>query len=219
MKIYLIPGLAYDDRIFARLKFRNQLVKYLTWIDPCPNEPLRTYAKRMFGAGLDDPDDIVIIGHSFGGMIAQEIAMLRKVKKIILISSITSRMELPSYFKLIAPLKLYPFFGKNISIKTVKYWGKRHDFKNSNEQEFFISMVNKQSNSYLQWALKSLSNWKSPGLPKTTSIYQLHGTDDRTFPIKLIDKPDAIIKGGSHMMVYNRSEEINKLILIQLKVS
>jgi len=39
----------------------------------------------------------------------------------------------------------------------------------------------------------------------------IHGDQDRIFPIKNI-KPDYVIKGGTHMMVWNRADEISAII-------
>lgn len=78
-------------------------------------------------------------------------------------------------------------------------------------------MVNDQSNTYLQWALKSLAIWKSPNLSNATKIIQLSGDKDKNFPIKLIKRPNYKIKNGNHIMLFKQTEKINKIILDELQ--
>jgi pimeloyl-ACP methyl ester carboxylesterase len=217
MKIYLIPGLGYDFRIFQNIDFEDFKVECIEWIEPKRNESLHDYSIRLFDNRWVSDEKIILIGHSLGGIVAQEIASAIKVDGIILISSIQSDKENPLHFRMIQPLRLYKLFTKSICLKTVKYWGPNHGFINQEDKELFKSMVNKQTNTYLQWALKALSIWKSPTLPATTKVFQIHGTDDKNFPIKLIKHPNSIIKDGNHIMVYKQPEKIKGVLIQELK--
>jgi pimeloyl-ACP methyl ester carboxylesterase len=215
MKIYLIPGLGYDCRIFEKLAFANMEVRCLKWIEPRRQEALGDYALRLFQEVPMD-EDLVLIGHSLGGIIAQELAAKRKVQKIILVSSVQSRAEIPFQFKVVKRLGLYRLFTKELSVRTVKYWGAKHGIASTSLQDLFKSMVNKHSNAYLQWALKALSAWQSPDLPTETKLFQIHGTDDQTFPIELIKGADVVIQGGTHVMIYSEAEEITEVLIRSL---
>jgi pimeloyl-ACP methyl ester carboxylesterase len=185
----------------------------LNWIEPNPNEKINDYSKRMINQIDISKDDVTLVGHSFGGVVAQEIASIRRISQIILISSIKSRREMPYMFKLLRPLFLYKIFSKKISTRTIKFWGKTHGFETKKDMTLFNSMVNNQSNNYLQWALKELSSWQEPSIPNTTKLTQIHGTDDKTFPIKLIDKPNISIQNGSHIFIYKQPEIVSELII------
>jgi len=212
LRIILIPGLGYDCRIFENLDLAKFNTECLNWIEPKPNEKLKEYSQRLFNQ-IDIADEkIMLIGHSLGGIVAQEISSVKKVDQIILISSIKSRKEMPLSFKIVKPLFLDKLFTKELSIKTVKYWGKSHGFENKEEKEFFKSMVGKQTNSYLQWALRELSTWKEPKIPNSTKLIQIHGADDKTFPIKLINKPNVVIENGTHIFVYKQAQKTSDLI-------
>lgn len=218
MKIYLIPGLGYDCRIFERLTFETYEVVCLNWIEPLWQEGIGDYALRLFQGEPVDEDD-VLIGHSLGGVIAQEFAAKRKVQQVVLISSVQSRDEIPLKFKIVKPLGLYRLFTKELCVRTVKYWGAKHGMVSIAQQDLFKRMVGKQSNAYLQWALKALSAWQSPELLSGTKLFQIHGTDDQTFPIELIEKVDVVIEGGSHFMVYVEPEKVGEAVVGVLKAT
>lgn len=212
MKICLMPGLGYDSRIFDRLDLGGFDVLRLSWIEPRSYEKIHDYAQRLFSqTGILD-DDLVFIGHSLGGIIAQEIASTNRVKKIILISSIKSRRELPIMLKLVKPLRLDKLFNKGISIKTIKFWGGSHGFDTEEEKKLFKSMVGNQTNFYLKWALRELSSWQEPTISPETQLTQIHGTNDKTLPYRLINKPDFTIENGSHICVLKKANEISKII-------
>jgi len=216
MRILLIPGLGYDCRIFDNLELSNFSVEKLHWIAPKPKEKLHDYSQRLFATSTSSSEKTILIGHSLGGIVAQEIASVHSIEKIILISSIKSRKELSLSFKLIKPFRFDIFFTKQISIKTVKFWGKSHGFETLEEKELFKSMVGKHSNRYLQWALRSLSSWYEPKNLSQTEIIHIHGTDDKTLPYKLVEKPDYTIKNGTHICVLKKAEEVSRLIKASL---
>ena len=156
-----------------------------------------------------------MVGHSFGGVISQEIAAIRSISKIVLISSIKSRQELPMQFKIMKPLQIHKLFSKELTSKTIKLWGKSNDYETPEHQQLVKDMVNKQSNNYLQWALKELSSWEKPKT-KLPKIVHIHGDSDKTFPIKLIQQPNHVIKNGGHFMIYKHAKRINDLLEAEL---
>ena len=98
--IYLISGLGADASVFQRLDFGNHEIKFIEWLEPNQDESLQTYASRLaaqINTGLP-----ILIGVSFGGMIAVEIAKIIDCQKVILISSAKNKREIPL---------LYRFFG------------------------------------------------------------------------------------------------------------
>ncbi|WP_298511336.1 alpha/beta fold hydrolase [uncultured Kordia sp.] len=211
MRLILIPGLGYDDRIFHNLNLTEYTIEYLNWIEPLKNEHIHDYSQRLFATIPKTSEKTILIGHSLGGVVSQEIASTQSIEKIILISSIISRKEIPLSFKIAKPLRLDLFFTKGICTKSIKFWGKSHGF-NAETTQLFKSMIGKQTNSYLQWALRALSSWSAPKVPATTKIIRIHGTNDKTLPYKLVSKPDFIIEKGSHICVINEAEKIAEFI-------
>lgn len=212
MKIYFIPGLGFDRRIFEKLEFNRIPTGHIQWLEPEVNESFKNYTKRLASSIEDRYDDIVLVGHSFGGLISQEIARYKKIDKVILLSSIQSRMELPFHFKIVHPLNLQRFFSKEFTLRTFPFWSKQHGYVSREEQNLFKDMIAKNSNTYLKWALKELSKWDSPAIPKATEVYQIHGAKDKTFPAKLIKNADYLIPDAGHFMVYKQPKIISDII-------
>lgn len=210
--IYWLPGLGFDTRIFSKLQFENCTSFDLNWIEPQDSEPIKDYAVRMAASIADDSDKLILIGHSFGGVLAQEIAAIRQVDQIFLISSIRSRAELPVHFKLIAPTSLYLFFTKKLVRNTIQFWGESHGYAKGAGQEMVLDMVGQYSDTYLQWALKALSNWTGANVPTSTQISQIHGAKDKTFPISRIKDSDYVLPDGDHFMVYKKAKAVKSFI-------
>lgn len=97
MKIYFLSGLGADESVFKALHLPGVERVYLNWIEPLPKESMEAYAQRMANR-IAEPNPI-IIGLSFGGMMAMEIAKLITVKQLILVSSAKTAKELPPYFR------------------------------------------------------------------------------------------------------------------------
>ena len=199
MKIIFISGLGYDHRIFNKLSFNEFEVVYLDWIEPNLNEDMKEYAARLGSSLSKINDSVILVGHSFGGLIAQEIASIHKIEEVILLSSIVSRREMPLWIRTIKPCGLHRLPIRKWSSNSVGFWGKLHGFDTKEKKDLFRNMVNRYSDHYFQWALRELSLWKGAEVPETTKLFQINGTRDRTFPIKNIEKPDYIIENGSHI--------------------
>ncbi len=219
INIFFIPGLAFDKRIFKNLDLSEYNCHYIEWIEPEKNEHLIDYSKRMIQDFVfDESATNVIVGHSFGGVIAQEIASSVKVDQIILISSIKSRDENPWHFKIVAPLRLHYLFRKYATLLFFPLWGSWHDYKTKEEQDLFKSMISKQSNHYLRWALQNLSLWKGPDRNKNYSLFHIHGKKDKILPYKIVKAPDVTYEDGGHILIFKKGLEITAIIKKQISI-
>src|ERR1044071_2262482 len=107
MKVYFISGLAADERVFRHINLPEQYeAVHLAWLAPLPHESLPHYARRFSGR-INGDEKFCLIGLSFGGMIAVEIARILRPEKLILISSISCPAHLPSYYKIAGFLRLH----------------------------------------------------------------------------------------------------------------
>ncbi|WP_299374591.1 alpha/beta hydrolase [uncultured Kiloniella sp.] len=161
---------------------------------------------------VENKGPVVGIGHSFGGMMSQEIAAIMPIRKVLIISSIKSRKELPPHFSIIKKLGIQHVMSKSVTLASLPLWGKYHDYVSKEEQTLFKDMVDRHSSSDLRWALTQLSGWQTPPMREGTELVHIHGEGDRTFPIKRIQQPVHVIKGGGHFMVYKQAELVGDLI-------
>ena len=104
-KIYIFSGLGADERVFYKLDFSGFDVTFVNWIIPFDKETIEQYAARL----LDQipTKNPVLIGLSFGGIMAVEIAKQIATQKVILIASAKTRNEIPFYFHLAGILHLH----------------------------------------------------------------------------------------------------------------
>src|SRR6185312_10315269 len=105
-KIFLIPGLGADTRIYNNIDLHDHDVICIDWIEPHKTDTLATYAQKLIHQYHITPGSIVI-GNSLGGMIAIEISKMIRLDKVILISSIKTVDEAPAYFNFFRALPLY----------------------------------------------------------------------------------------------------------------
>ena len=207
-KIYCISGLGADEGAFSRLDIYGHQLVYLPWLLPEKNESIDAYARRM--SVLITDENPIIMGLSFGGMIAIEIAKFLPVNKIILISSIISMNELPAWMKSVAILKLNKMFTMR-SHKVMEPIQNRMLGVSKNSAE--IEMVrNYRKNApviYTTWAINEVVNWRNKF--KHPSVFHIHGDNDKMFPIKKLS-PTYVVKGGGHFMIMNKAAEVSAYI-------
>lgn len=210
--IYCISGLGADGRLFANLKLPSSYkLKVLSWISARENESIESYAGRMASVIRDESP--VLLGVSFGGMIAVEIAKLIPTSQVILISSIKTRFEKPFYFRIgaflnlnkiisLRPAKfLEPFENYNLGVKTADDRKLAHEYHRNFDVKFG------------SWAVDRILHWRNEIIP--SNIFHIHGSADRILPVRYV-KPDVVIRGGGHLMVFNRAGEISELVVSQI---
>jgi pimeloyl-ACP methyl ester carboxylesterase len=202
--IYCISGLGADERAFSRLKVEGYNIKCLPWLPPVPNETITSYATRM-RAGIAE-ENPVLMGLSFGGMMSIEISKQIPVSKLILISSIKSIRELPTWMKTCGFFRLNRLFPMR-SFKIMEPIQNRNlGISTPEEIELVRSYRRNAPQAYMDWAINQVLNWRNDWFP--SKIYHVHGDADRLFPIKKI-APTHIIKGGGHFMIMNKAAEVN----------
>ncbi|NIG53707.1 alpha/beta fold hydrolase [Chitinophaga sp. Cy-1792] len=212
--LYMISGLGADDRVFGRLQFpEDYQLHYLPWITPLPDEPISSYAARM-AAGITADGPVYLAGLSFGGMLSVEIAKLRPVAQTILISSIKHKTEKPAYFNWVLRLglnKLPDFIVFQNRAPVVEYY---MDIKSPEEKQLLKEYLAKKDYFYTRWAINTILNWQNEYVPE--NIIHIHGDKDHPFPIKYL-QPTHVLKNAGHFMIWNRAEEINRILAVVLK--
>lgn len=204
--VYFMPGLAASSLIFERIELpKNEFEMHLLdWEMPLVNETLPAYAQRM--SQLITEENPVLIGVSFGGVLVQEMAQFLKPKKVIIISSVKTNLEVPLRMKFAKSTKAYKLLPTSW-LQNVELIAK-YSFGNAVKQrlklyEKYLSMREKV---YLDWAIEQMILWNRTQ-PDPTVIH-IHGTLDEVFPVKNIQNYIPVT-GGTHIMILSKYRWMN----------
>jgi pimeloyl-ACP methyl ester carboxylesterase len=208
LKAFLISGLAADKKAFQKLQLPpGYEAVHLDWINPLKNESLRHYAQRL-GEIIPPNEPFILIGLSFGGMIAVEIARIKMPQKTIIISSIPKATELPWYFKQAGKLGLHKIIPVGF-LKSATVLNHLVSAGGREDKAVIYHYVRHASPDFIRWSLQAIINWEmSERLP---GVIHLHGDRDHLLPVKYLH-PDYIVKNGGHLMVLNRAGEVNRIL-------
>ncbi len=207
-KVYFISGLGADERAFSKLELPGINPHYIQWQIPTHNETIVDYAARL-RQEITEPDPI-LVGLSFGGMMAVEIAKQISCKKIILISSIKHRNEKPVLFNLSAAAglhKLLPMASFSKPNRLLYYFFGVH--QNKRAKELMDELLVYMHPDYLRWSVNQIVNWQNQYIPP--HLVHIHGTADKVLPAEKV-KADFLIENGSHFMVWTRAREISAIL-------
>jgi pimeloyl-ACP methyl ester carboxylesterase len=210
-KIYLIPGLGADGRMYMpQLRVLPNAV-ILEHQKPLKGETLVQYAKRLT-AQVDTSEPFILIGTSLGGIIAIEMARIIHPDKVILISSVKHRGEMPIWMRAMRHLKLHKLLtGKNFVRFSNANVQRLTTKRVSSVGRLLMDMHNTADPEFVVWAINEVVNWKG-GKDYHKAIVHIHGTRDLLFPH--VNIKDAVyIKGGSHVMGLTQSQDVNNAIL------
>ncbi len=162
---------------------------------------------------MDTSTSFYLIGLSFGGMLATEIAKKLRPAHTFLLSSPPVYTGLPWYYRVAGGLSLQKMIpigllkkGNNIGLK---FLGAKTD----DERALLKQLVIDSDPHFMKWAITSILTWKNTEHP--SNLTHIHGTADNILPMRYTH-PDEVIKGGGHFMVYADAEEINKILLAKL---
>ncbi len=209
MNVYFISGLGADESAFDRIKLPEGFEAiHLNWIPPLENESMNAYAQRM-STRINTNEDFILVGLSMGGMIACEMNKFIHPKKTILISSAATRKELPHWIRLAGKLKMHrmvPFvINKERNFVLAKILGA----KTREEVEKVAKMRKATPKDFSVWAIREIISWSNDQEPE--NFIHLHGTSDLLLTYRK-NRKTIPVKGGSHLMVFNRAEEVNELL-------
>ncbi|HPE83623.1 MAG TPA: alpha/beta hydrolase [Aequorivita sp.] len=209
--VYFVPGLAAGSEIFRNIKLPEKYeIHILEWLIPENNESLQAYAKRM--AFRVKEKDSILVGVSFGGVVVQEMTDFLKLKKLIIISSVKTRSELPRRMKLASFTKAYKLIPTSLVLSVEDLTKFSIGPKTKKRLSLYQQYLHVRDKQYLDWALEKMVNWSRK--EKIKNVVHIHGDKDMVFPIKYIEGC-IVIKGGTHIMILNKGREIsNKLLEI-----
>ena len=206
-KIYIFSGLGADKRVFKRIQFNDFEPVFIDWISPEKNESLENYSKRI--SSQIENENPIILGISFGGIIAIEISKQIKTKKLILLATAKTRSELSKFYIIVGKLGMLNIIPtrlfKSTNFLTHYFFGT----KTTEDRATLKEIIDDTDPYFLKWALHKILNWTNTDVPR--NFIHIHGTNDKIIPLKKSMNAIRIINGG-HFMTLNKFKELNKVI-------
>lgn len=209
MKVYLIPGLGSDYRVFQKLELGPGVEKVPLHMDlPAKGIRLEEYAKEV-ALKIDTTQPYALLGVSFGGMLCAEMAKFMRPAKIIIVSSAKTREELPLKYRVMKKVPvhrwvppLWYYYGARVAQPLFEP-DRKH------EKETFVQMLKSTKPDHYKRLSDMIINWENKEASK--EIIHIHGENDHTLPISRISA-DFILNEGSHVMLLTRAEELSPVI-------
>ncbi len=205
--VYCLSGLGADHRIFQNLHIAGNKLVHLPWVPFDKHDDMCSYAQKMqVNIAEEKP---TVLGVSFGGMLAVEMAKKNPTQRTIIISSAKGKRELPDR-GLLLPFLVhhnlipYGFFKKPNSIMYDQFGAETEAAKN-----LLAAIMQDTDTDFLKRAFKVILDWQNMEIPK--DIIHIHGTADKIIPPAHIE-PDYWIDGGQHLMVFNKAEVISRIV-------
>jgi len=209
MNVYFISGMGADRRLFRHIELPEGFkAHFLEWIKPLEDESIPAYAARL-AEGIDVSQPFILAGVSLGGIMSIEIAKLHRPAATFLIGSIPLAKQLPFYYhtlgRRLGLLRIIPgsFFKRAASAKR---W---ISSESKGDKRLIWQMIAESDDQFLIWAMRAVLKWDNVELPEP--LYQIHGTRDIVFPIRLTQPSHTIRKGG-HLVVMTHADQVNKIL-------
>lgn len=207
MKVYFISGLGANSRAFNFLDLTFCEPVFIEWIEPLPRESLEHYAMRL-KENITESNPVVV-GVSFGGMLATEMAKRDPTLKAIIISSNKTSAEFPGYLRMWRYFPVYkwapPGLVKASGRLTKRFVGP----KGQEEKKVFMQILHESNPAFTSWATDAILNWKNKDVPQ--NVVHIHGDADTLLPYRYV-KCNHTIKHGSHLMIMDKAKELSILL-------
>ncbi len=206
-KVYFISGLGADKRVFSFLDLSFCEPVFIDWIRPEANESLEHYALRL-KAYITEPSP-VIIGISFGGMLATEIAKTDPQSKVIIISSNKTATEFPPYLRTGNYFPVYKWTTASMAKSFMLRSGWILGGKNKESKKILRQIILDSDTEFVKWAISAILKWKNRQMPG--NLVHIHGTADKLLPYRYV-KADYTIDGGTHIMTLDNPHTVSALL-------
>lgn len=210
-ELYIFSGLGADERVFQRLDFSGFSTTFIKWVVPHDTDTIEHYATRL----LDQINTTkpILIGLSFGGLIAVEVAKQIETEKVILIASAKTKNEIPFYYRFTGQLGLHKLLPTQLLKKsnfiTNWFFGTTSPF----DKQLLKQILIDTDPTFLKWAIDKVARWTNQ--TQTKNIFHIHGSSDKILPLSYV-KCNSTITNGGHLMTLNKADELSQILRQQL---
>lgn len=206
MTIYLLPGVGCDARLFDRLSLDGLNVVKLEWPEFRSDSTLASIAAAL-RERVDANEPHALVGVSMGGMVAQELALLTHPERVVLISSWTGPQEWPWLVRMNARLGLHRAI-RGWTVRLARPLKRLIDPRERSIDELLFAMARRQGAAHLRYGAAAIMRWQ--GSTWTGPLVRIHGDKDIVTPLRF--PVHHLVKGGQHVMVLTRAEEVSRLL-------
>lgn len=209
--IYCLSGLGADERIFKRFILNGYSLVHLPWLTPEKEESPSSYAGRLWH--LIPEREPILLGVSFGGMMAREMALQRTVKTLILISTVIRREELTPLARIAGPLRLVHWLPMPLLIQINLLSAAWFFSLEEREDIILLRQIILDTNPiFLRWALRQITEWRFSLNQPLEPVIRIHGRGDRVLPLSRKENVQWIDKVG-HWMIYTHAKQVESCLL------
>lgn len=205
--LYIFTGLGGDERIFQHLDFSGFSVTFIKWIVPYKDQNIQDYASQLLHQIKSERP--ILIGLSFGGLMAVEIAKQIKTEKVILIASAKTRSEIPFYYRLAGWIGVH----KWIPVQIYKQPHLLHRWvfraKLTPERKLVQQILQETNPIFLKWAIDKIVTWENQTIVE--NIFHIHGSHDKLLPKRFI-KSNVTIQNGGHLITLSKADDLNRIL-------
>jgi pimeloyl-ACP methyl ester carboxylesterase len=209
MKIYCFSGLGADKRVFSELSLNYELI-HINWISVEKNTTIEEYALQL-SRSIDQTQEHIIMGVSFGGLIAMEVSKITKAKLIILISSAEIRSELKPLHRFAGKVQLTKLIPSFLIIPPTCLLALAFGTK---RKQLLKEVLADSNPHFMKWAVHQLCTWQN--VERGLNVLKISGDKDQ---LMQINKDAIVIKGGKHLMIMDCSEEVSTVVNERLERS
>ncbi|MCB1277641.1 alpha/beta hydrolase [Prosthecobacter sp.] len=204
--VYLIPGLGADSRTFEGPWFGLPGCIRPDWPGYQGEASIAAVA-RFVADAWKIPQDAVLVGTSFGGMIACEIAKFTSVKTLVLVASSDSAKDFATTSRMMLLTHLIPLRPVQWALKclafTPKLLGNPRLSPHSQALLTSIRMFTDCQPSFYRDMFKAMFMWD--GLAgSTTEVIRIHGRNDHV--VVPPPKVDLSLDGG-HLIAMTHARQ------------
>src|SRR5450432_61053 len=209
MNLYFVSGLGADKRIFQKLKLGDEwIVHHVEWVPVRDDETLETYC-RSLSDQIDRTKPFILVGLSFGGIIAIQLAKFLSPVQTVIISSFCLKEEVSRHYIFLGTTRTFRLLPVRFLLKPNKIIFRMFGANNPEEKNLLTQILLDTDAKFFRWAIYQLFSWENEWKP--ASFLHIHGTADKILHYR--SNMAAIpVKGGQHLMVYNRAGEVSRIL-------
>jgi uncharacterized membrane protein len=209
MNIYFISGLGADKRIFQKLKLPAEFqIHYLEWVAVFPGETINNYCTRL-SSQINQTVPFILVGVSFGGVIAIELSRFLFPVQTVIISSFCFKKEVSKLYIFLGKIRIFSLFPVSVLLKPNTIIFRLFGLYNPEGKRLLTDILSETDPVFFRWAVRQLFSWDNHWKP--ASFLHIHGTADKILPFHR--NMEAIkVNGGEHLMVYSKAGEVSAIL-------